>query len=228
MLLILQMTREIILTQDGSHTIAIPQLKATYHSTFGAVQESRHVFIKSGLTPLLETYQHIHILEVGFGSGLNALLSMSEIENTGRSIIYSAIEPFPLTMEEADALNYCRQLQKPEWQIYFQQLHSCEWEKHELITPSFTLYKTMCPLQKYSQQHTQQLVFFDAFAPAAQPELWAREVFEKLYRLLDHNGILVTYCSKGEVRRTMQAAGFIVEKLPGPPGKREMVRAKKI
>lgn len=222
------MTRQIILTQDGSHTIAIPQLKVTYHSTFGAVQESKHIFIEAGLIPLLKTKQHLHIIEVGFGTGLNALLSICEIENTTKSIVYTAIEPFPLTKKEADALNYCNWLQKPDYKIYFDKLHSCDWEKYEPITPGFTLYKTKQPLQDCSQIPIQQLVFFDAFAPAAQTELWSREVFDQLYGLLEPNGILVTYCSKGEVRRTMQAAGFKIEKLPGPPGKREMIRASKI
>lgn len=216
-----------MLTQDGSHTIAIPELQVTYHSTFGAVQESKHVFIEAGLIPLLPSHNRIHILEVGFGTGLNALLSLGETEKTGSTIAYTAIEPFPLTKEEAQALNYCDQLLRPDWKLYFQQMHACGWEKEELVTPRFLIYKTMSPLQAYSLKHKQQLIFFDAFAPAAQPELWSREVFDQLYQLLDPGGMLVTYCSKGSVHRTMQDAGFIVEKLPGPPGKREMIRAVK-
>lgn len=227
LLLILQMRRQIILTQDGSHTIAIPELQVTYHSTFGAVQESKHVFIDAGLIPLLQSHNCIHILEVGFGTGLNALLSLGETEKTGSTITYTAIEPFPLTKEEVNALNYCDQLFQPDWKPYFQQMHACGWEKEELITPHFSLYKTMSILREYNLKHKQQLIFFDAFAPAAQPELWERSVFDQLYQLLDPGGTLVTYCSKGSVRRTMQDAGFIIEKLPGPPGKREMIRAVK-
>jgi len=219
------MRRQIILTQDGSHTVAIPELQVTYHSTFGAVQESKHVFIEAGLIPLLQSHHHIHILEVGFGTGLNALLSLGETEKNGGSIAYTAIEPFPLAKEEIQTLNYCDQLLRPEWKLYFQQMHACAWEREEPLTPRFSIYKTMSPLQEYHAKHTQQLIFFDAFAPAAQPELWEREVFDKLYLLLDPGGILVTYCSKGSVRRTMQDAGFIIKKLPGPPGKREMIRA---
>lgn len=222
------MTRQIILTQDGSHTITIPALKVSYHSTFGAVQESKHVFIEAGLKPLLQSYAHIHILELGFGTGLNALLTLGEIADTDKTVAYTAIEPFPLTTEEVNGLNYCKHLQRPEWQMYFHQLHSCEWEKNEPITERFSLHKTIHPLPACTRIPMQQLVYFDAFAPAAQPELWSREVFDLLYRLLEPNGILVTYCSKGTVRRTMQAAGFEVEKLPGPPGKREMIRAKKL
>jgi tRNA U34 5-methylaminomethyl-2-thiouridine-forming methyltransferase MnmC len=216
-----------MLTQDGSHTIAIPELQVTYHSTFGAVQESKHVFIEAGLTPLLQSHNHIHILEVGFGTGLNALLSLGETEKTGSTIAYTAIEPFPLTKEEVQALNYCDQLLRPDLKMYFQQMHACGWEKEEPVTSRFSIYKTMSPLQVYSLEHKQQLIFFDAFAPTAQPELWNRAVFDQLYQLLDPGGMLVTYCSKGSVRRTMQSAGFTIEKLPGPPGKREMIRAMK-
>jgi len=221
------MHRQIILTQDGSHTIAIPELQVTYHSTFGAVQESKHVFIEAGLIPLLQSHNRICILEVGFGTGLNALLSLGETERTGSEIIYTAIEPFPLTKEEMQALNYCDQLLQPDWKPYFQQMHACRWEKEALITPRFSLYKTMSILREYNLKHKQQLIFFDAFAPAVQPELWDRAVFDQLYQLLVPGGILVTYCSKGSVRRTMQHSGFIIEKLPGPPGKREMIRARK-
>jgi len=227
LLLILQMNRQIIPTQDGSHTIAIPELQVTYHSTFGAVQESKHVYIEAGLIPLLQSHSRIHILEVGFGTGLNALLSLGETEKAGNMIVYTAIEPFPLTKDEAQALNYCDQLLHPDWRFYFLQMHTCEWEKEEYITQRFSIYKTKSSLQAYSLMQQQQLIFFDAFAPAAQPELWDKAVFEQLYKMMQPGGILVTYCSKGSVRRTMQSAGFTIEKLPGPPGKREMIRALK-
>ncbi|MBI5859132.1 MAG: tRNA (5-methylaminomethyl-2-thiouridine)(34)-methyltransferase MnmD [Sphingobacteriales bacterium] len=229
------MVRKIILTDDGSHSISVPELNVTYHSVHGAIQESMHVFIEAGLygSGRLQRPDPISILEIGFGTGLNALLTLIEAEKTGIKIHYEALELYPLS-EEIRSLNYCQQLNRQNLQQIFEQMHSCEWEKDIAVSDNFILQKKKYNLLNLStclagRQAYQpiNLIYFDAFAPAAQPELWTKEVFDKMYSLLAPGGILVTYCSKADVRRAMIAAGFSVEKIPGPPHKREMLRARK-
>ena len=222
------MQRQPIITKDGSHTISIPELNVTYHSVHGAIQESLHVFINAGLQPVLNSPAtgSLSILEVGFGTGLNALLTAIEAEKTEKSIYYVALEPFPLNNSVIHLLNYCELLDRQDLQENFIQLHQCEWNKSIAVTEQFLLHKSGKPLQQFEHAAKFDLVYFDAFAPSAQPELWTTDVFKKMIGLMHPGGILVTYCSKGDVRRAMQAAGFLVEKIPGPPGKREMVRAK--
>ncbi|HXL57810.1 MAG TPA: tRNA (5-methylaminomethyl-2-thiouridine)(34)-methyltransferase MnmD [Chitinophagaceae bacterium] len=217
------------LTADGSHTVAVPDMQVTYHSIHGAVKESVHVFIEAGLKPLLlYRYDTMSIFEMGFGTGLNALLSLQYAIQYDRKIYYYTVELFPLHTHEYSSLNYAAQLQNDTLQFYFMQLHESPWEKDINIHSLFTLHKTNQSLLNLSIDQPFQLIYFDAFAPNAQPELWTQQVFEKMFHLLAHNGVLVTYCSKGDVRRAMKAAGFTVEKLQGPPGKREMIRAVKI
>ena len=214
------MLREIILTKDGSHSVSIPEMKVTYHSIHGAVQESMHVFIHAGLHYIKDVFPvgPIHILEIGFGTGLNALLTLQEAAVLQRQIHYTTLELFPLEKEQALQLNYADQ-------PYFTTLHTSNWEEDVQLTSFFTLHKRKSSLLDFSSASAFHLAYFDAFAPAAQPELWTKEVFEKLREALFSSGSLVTYCSKGDVRRALQAAGFKVEKIAGPPGKREMVRA---
>ena len=220
------MQRKLILTGDGSHTISMPELNVTYHSIHGAIQESKHVFIEAGLKSLtLAETAILNIFEVGFGTGLNALLTIIEAEKLQKEIHYDTVEPFPLGSSETRSLNYCKQLGREELQPIFEQLHSCEWEKKVNITENFGFNKSRTNLLNLETSETFELIYFDAFAPNTQPELWTNEIFEKMFAMLEPGGILVTYCSKGDVRRAMQAAGFIVEKLPGPRGKREMTRA---
>lgn len=213
-------------TADGSVTIAIPELQVTYHSKHGAIQESMHVFIEAGLRPLLHRQEALRIFEMGFGTGLNALLTMIEAAQQHQKVYYEAVEAFPLEKELVTKLNYCEQT--PDWQDKFEQLHTSLWSQPATLTPWFTLQKHSTALFNYSTNQPFNLVYYDAFAPNAQPELWTVDAFTQLFSLLDDQGILVTYCSKGDVRRAMKAAGFTVEKIPGPPGKREMIRAKKI
>ena len=229
------MKRSLIITKDGSHTVSIPEMNVSYHSLHGAIQESRHVFIDHGLGFYLNNNPtvDIHVLEMGFGTGLNALLTLMEA-SPSLNIHYTAIELFPLTIEEANALNYCEQLKRQDLLPSFEKMHRCEWERGVAINPFFTIHKLKLSLltiknsnHAYNNFLSPDIIYFDAFAPAAQPELWTKEVFEILYVILKDKGVLVTYCSKGEVRRAMQAAGFVVEKIPGPPGKREIVRALK-
>jgi tRNA U34 5-methylaminomethyl-2-thiouridine-forming methyltransferase MnmC len=224
----LQMERQVIVTADGSSTVSIPEMNVTYHSTHGAIRESIHVFIQAGLNQALSSYSSISILEMGFGTGLNALLTLIETEAVQKPVHYTAIELYPLEQEQIKSLNYVQQLDRKDLQPVFEILHTSPWEKEIPILESFTLFKSRTDLLKFETPRSGQLfhlIYFDAFAPAAQPELWTSGVFEKIFALLSPGGLLVTYCSKGDVRRAMQSAGFKVEKLTGPPGKREMVRA---
>jgi tRNA U34 5-methylaminomethyl-2-thiouridine-forming methyltransferase MnmC len=221
------MKREILITGDGSHTVAIPGINVTYHSMHGAIQESTHVFIEAGLKPLLNrsARQPISIFEMGFGTGLNALLTLIQSEQTQQEIFYETIEAYPIEPGQASLFNYYTQLQRPDLQNAFDQFHECEWNKSISITPYFTFKKINSELGKYSGSTKFNLIYFDAFAPTVQPELWSMEVFKKLFGVMETNGVLVTYSSKSIVRKAMQAAGFTVTKIPGPHGKREMVRA---
>lgn len=223
------MERKIIITEDGSHTVSIPEMGVTYHSIHGAIQESKHVFIEAGFNYVIDTLSkaQINILDVGFGTGLNALLTAINLEEILKTGYYVALEPYPLTGDEVHLLNYCNQLARKDLQDDFIRLHQCEWNKSITLTDRFLLHKSNNTLQTFEHTSNFDLIYFDAFDPDVQPELWTKDVFEKLYRMLKENGILVTYSSKGDVRRALQSTGFYVEKIPGATGKREMIRAKK-
>lgn len=225
------MQRNLIITRDGSHSVEIPAMHVTYHSSHGAIQESMHVFMEAGLKPLLHRQETLYIFEMGFGTGLNALLTLIEAEAHQQKIHYQSVEAFPLEQEMVDHLNYCDQLHQPTLKPLFEQLHTSPWDQPMALTPWFTLQKNKTTLFNFSSRWLSgqpvNLIYYDAFAPNAQPELWTVEAFTFLFNLLATGGVLVTYCSKGDVRRAMKAAGFIVEKIQGPPGKREMVRAMK-
>jgi len=230
------MNREIVVTQDGSHSIHLPDINVTYHSKFGAMQESMHVFISAGLqyaAARLAAPGPLCIFELGFGTGLNALLTAAETERAGLQVYYETVEPFPLNMAEAGQLNYCGQLQRTDLKPLFEQLHQSDWNRETTLAPHFMLRKWSSSLQDWLNSKTAtaggrpgiNIIYFDAFAPEVQPELWTSGIFGSLYPLVAPQGVLVTYCSKTEVRRALQAAGFTVEKIPGPRGKREMLRA---
>ena len=218
--------REIITTQDGSHTFYLPDMQESYHSIHGAVQESKHVYINAALMTALPLFSKIRLLEVGFGTGLNALLTLLE-NNTSKTIYYCGIEPFPMTESEIQQLNYSDILQIDN--KLFQTLHDSPWNTdYEKITPTFYLKKMAITLQAFSlPENYFNVVYFDAFAPSVQPELWEKEIFEKIYASMSVGGILTTYSAKGNVRRTLQQTGFTVERIPAPAGKREMLRAMK-
>jgi tRNA U34 5-methylaminomethyl-2-thiouridine-forming methyltransferase MnmC len=218
------MERKIVLTGDGSHSIGIPELNITYHSVHGAIQESRHVFIEAGLNYVLSnsTFQSLRIFEMGLGTGLNVLLTAIEAERNKISIQYTTVEQFPLRPEEVHLLNYAQVLGNVE---FFHKIHDSKWNEPVRINEHFTLEKLETDLLNFSSSPHFDLIYYDAFAPNAQPELWTKEIFEKLFSMIEPGGVVVTYCSKGDVRRAMIAAGFKVEKLKGPPGKREMSRA---
>ncbi len=221
------MQKFILVTEDGSHTIAIPELGVTYHSKHGAIAESMHVFIEAGLVYCVEQNKlpSIRIFEMGFGTGLNALLSYQFATTNAIPINYTGIDLHPLMAEEYEALNYDTQLNAAD---IFLKLHTCSWNREHILSPYFSIVKMQQSLLGFSSTEKFDLIYFDAFSPTDQPELWTGAVFGNLIALLNPNGILVTYCSKSIVRKAMQEAGFSVEKIPGPLGKREMVRAKKM
>ena len=217
---------ELELTTDGSHTLYVPQLDEHYHSTNGAIQESRHVFIEAGLRHC--TKDEINIFEVGFGTGLNTFLTLIESEKCAKKVIYTTIEAYPLPDELIQCLNYPELLSRER--PLFDKIHSSEWDKLVEINNRFSLHKLHANFTQFNFPPSPKydLVYFDAFAPDKQSEMWVQSSFEAIYKQLNHNGILCTYCAKGAIRRMMQAAGFHTERLPGPPGKREMLRATKI
>lgn len=216
------MKRELQETADGSHTLFIPEMDEHYHSVNGAVQESRHVFIEAGLHR--QEKKDITVFEVGFGTGLNAYLTLLAAENEDRSVDYFSVELYPLDPALVRALNYGDMI-CPEKKMLFTALHSAAWNEPVKITDHFTLHKIQGDNNSCTLPEDMDLIYFDAFAPDKQPEMWSQEIFDRLYAHTSEGGILTTYCAKGVVRRMMQKAGYSVERIPGPPGKREMLRA---
>ena len=242
-------------SEDGSSTLYRPDLNEHYHSIHGAIQESMHVFIWAGLmfyfekNPELESEHFntpsqlmtknssfdpiinaknyhskpIQILEVGFGTGLNALLTLTYSQN--HSIYYHSLEKFPLSKEIIEKINYPQQIPHSKASNWFNEIHNAQWDQPIQITPQFQLFKEHTDLQKFKSTHKFDLVYFDAFAPDKQPDLWTPEIFENIANIMNSGAILTTYSAKGIVRRAMQKAGLKTEKIPGPPGKREMLRA---
>jgi tRNA U34 5-methylaminomethyl-2-thiouridine-forming methyltransferase MnmC len=217
---------ELIITGDGSDTLYVPDLDEHYHSKFGAVNESLHVFIESGFYKAVKSFDEIQILEVGFGTGLNALLTWMEAERIPIKVNYFAIEPFPLDAEVWSALNYPDYFCTFSYREIYYRLHEMDWERNERISPFFSICKIRSPLEDYLPEPDKfNLVYFDAFGPAVQPDLWTEEIFRKIFSSMKNKGILVTYSVKGSVRKALRISGFLVEKLPGPAGKREITRA---
>lgn len=218
-------TDQIIETQDGSHSILSQKYGVSYHSKYGAITESRHVFIQAGLYPQIIQSQKVDILEIGFGTGLNAFLTFLEAENKQIEVYYEGIEAFPLDEVQYQQLNYSSLLKLPEQQSNFLRMHEAPWEEDISLGPNFTIRKTKQFFEQIDHKDAFDIIYFDAFAPSAQPELWEENVLSKMHKALRSQGILVTYCAKGVVKRRLKGLGFTVESLPGPPGKREMTRA---
>lgn len=212
-------------TADGSFTLYVPELDEHYHSVKGALTESQHIFIDMGLKHSQAT--NPYILEIGLGTGLNCFLTYLTSKETGQAIHYTGIERFPLSEKVIDQLDYATLIGKGEKEIY-QAIHQAAWNKEVPLSPHFSLHKIEGDFTQYSFLGKYDLIYFDAFAPEKQPEMWEQPLFDMLYELLNPGGILTTYCAKGVVRRMLQAAGFTVERLAGPPGgKREILRATK-
>jgi tRNA U34 5-methylaminomethyl-2-thiouridine-forming methyltransferase MnmC len=220
---------EFKITGDGSHTLYSPELGEHYHSVFGAITESRHVFIKAGFHFTKSPSELVEILEIGFGTGLNALLTCIESEVTGCQVKYTTIELNPLEVDIYSFLNFNDLIDFQDSREIFQQLHQVPWNEGVQLTNFFYLHKINTSLLDYQPpKEAFDLVYFDAFGPNVQPEMWTREVFDKMAFGLKKQGLLVTYSAKGTVKRNLKEAGFLIEKLPGPAGKREILRAVKI
>lgn len=213
-----------ITTEDGSDSLYVPELDETYHSIHGAIQESEHVFIKNGLQFVLErdSPEQLDILEFGFGTGLNVLLTWLAQRDTAISI--TSLEKYPVEAETAAKLNYGLQVGQ---QDFYQQLVDCPWEKWHDLSEQFKLLKLEIDFADFVPKASYDLIYFDAFSPGKQPELWSYEMMQKCWSALKKGGVFVTYSAKGQLRRDLQHLGFIVERLPGPPGKFEMLRAVK-
>ncbi len=221
------MNRELVITKDGSHTLFVPDLNEHYHSIFGAIQESRHVFIREGLNNF--NRKSISIFEIGLGTGLNAMLTLLEAVRNNFRIEYFAIEKYPLDIETVYKLNYPELLKLNEKQKeLFYTIHKAEWEKEITLSKNFRLTKIKNDITEFTIPFLYDIVYFDAFAPGKQPEMWSIEVFQKIYSNLNRGGILTTYCSRGGVKRTLMSIGYQVESIPGPRGKREITRAHKL
>ena len=216
----------LVVTDDGSHSFLSPQFGVLYHSRHGAIQETECVFINAGLR-YFKSHQipSINILEIGFGTGLNAFMTYLEAEKLGISIHYTTLEMYPLSIADAELLNYPTQLQAEDKIDIFNKMHSSEWGKDVQLSNSFIFQKLKIDFKEVNFHSRYDLIYFDAFAPESQPELWDNVIFEKMYLSLKKEGILTTYCAKGAVKRTLKSVGFSLEFLPGPPGKREMTRA---
>ncbi len=222
------MPLKLIQTGDGSFTLFVPELNEHYHSTFGAVNESRHIFINAGFNYFKNITGQINILELGFGTGLNAFLTLFEARKNKQKVNYTAIEPNSIDKEIFSRLNYFDFIKDKNAEKIFLRLHQNDWNKHAEISKDFFLLKINSKIEDVILESDKyHLVYFDAFAPEVQPELWTEQIFQKVYNSMRNNGVLVTYSAKGMVKRNMISAGLKVEKLPGPKGKREFIRAVK-
>ena len=217
------MKREIITTSDGSTTIHLPDWNEQYHSKHGAIQEAYHVFIKNGLHHLKQN--DYTILEIGFGTGLNALITYLESKKQHLTIDYVGVEAYPVAQEEVQQLNYVQELNAVRLDAIFTSMHMLSWETLHQLDTNFMLTKRKQYFKDITDVNTYNLIYFDAFGARVQPELWTEVIFEIMFKALKPSGVLVTYAAKGSVRRALQTVGFTVERLPGPPGKREMLRA---
>ncbi|RJE71462.1 tRNA (5-methylaminomethyl-2-thiouridine)(34)-methyltransferase MnmD [Reichenbachiella sp. MSK19-1] len=222
---------EIFETKDGSHSLLLPEMNETYHSTHGAITEAQYVFLEKGLAHYREMnpdQQVIRVLEIGFGTGLNAWLTALETNKSMESLVYTSLEKYPLAKEVTDQLNYVGQLGDEKGQEVFDLVHAAAWNEQQKITELFSLIKVETDVFQFEvEEAVYDLIFFDAFAPSKQPEMWSPEVLAKMYQGLAQNGVLVTYCAQGQFKRDIKSAGFEIEELPGPPGKKEMTRATK-
>lgn len=222
------MKREIFITSDGSTSIHLPDWDEQYHSKHGAIQEAKHVFINTGLYKYLEKpVKQLSILEIGFGTGLNAFITFLETNEKNISVSYVGVDAYPVLENEIESLNYVSELNALAFKKEFEKMHKVSWEEKHTISTNFQLLKRKQFFEDIDDVDAFDLIYFDAFGAKNQPELWTESIFKKMYIALQKGGVLTTYSAKGSVRRAMQAVGFTVERLDGPPGKREMLRATK-
>lgn len=221
------MERKIVITGDGSKTIHLEAWNEHYHSTHGAVQEAKHVFLKHGLSKLNEK-KEISIFEVGFGTGLNAILSYEYATENQLNIYYNTIEAYPVEENELQLLDYVSLFESPKLKEIYSILHTSNWDQKIIIAPDFMLHKIHQKIEDFIFIENQyDIIYFDAFGPRVQEHMWTPEIFKKLFDSLKDGGVFVTYCAKGQVKRDLKSVGFKIETLPGPPGKREMTRGVK-
>jgi tRNA U34 5-methylaminomethyl-2-thiouridine-forming methyltransferase MnmC len=220
------MKREIIQTKDGSTSILLPDWNETYHSKFGAIQEAKHVFIKNGLS--LFPGESVSILEIGFGTGLNTFITYLEGKNSGQNVDYTGVEAYPVSEEDALKMNYVSELEANSSEEIFLKMHQSPWNEKVEIDTKFSLEKQSKKFHEINDEEKYDLIYFDAFGFRVQPELWSLEIFQIMFKALKPNGILVTYACRSSIKNAMKDSGFEVEKLNGPPGKREMLRARKL
>jgi tRNA U34 5-methylaminomethyl-2-thiouridine-forming methyltransferase MnmC len=219
------MKREIVITGDGSTTIRIPDWNENYHSSHGAIQEAKHVFVTHGLD-VFQNQDEISILEIGFGTGLNAFITFLETL-TKVKVNYVGVEAYPISAAEVAQMNYVSELKAAPYATNFEKMHASDWEHEIAITAQFNLTKRKQFFQDINDKNQYHLIYFDAFGYPLQPELWSEAIFVKMYEALLPGGVLVTYACRSVIKNAMLAAGFSIEKLPGAPGKREMLRATK-
>lgn len=220
----------LIETHDGSHSLYLPALNETYHSIHGAIQESQHVFIRMGLHFYLDLHRNnkVKILEVGFGTGLNALLTFKDLSKKKIKTWYDTIEPFPIEEDVWSKLNYVEQLKMDNEQDIYGQMHRASWETKTELGEGYLFTKLKSKLEEIElQDNHYDLIFFDAFAPNKQPEIWQLPQLIKVVESMKEGGVFVTYCAQGQFKRNLKEAGLEIESLPGPPGKKEMVRGVK-
>ncbi len=215
------MKKELIITKDSSHSLFVPTLNETYHSKNGAITESMHIFIKNGIQYHLKN--NLAILEVGFGTGLNTVLTLENSNN--KTVNYTTLEPHPITKSIYSNLNYYSFTKSDK--NTFLKIHTSNWEEEIELSKNFTLFKSKKKIQDFISKKKYDIIYFDAFAPDKQPNMWEQNIFKECFYLLNKNGFLITYCAKGIVKKNLKSAGFQVEKLAGPPGKREITRANK-
>lgn len=222
------MNPKIVKTSDGSHSLYLEDLDENYHSIHGALNEANHVFIKNGLEYLAKNKSEISIFEMGFGTGLNALATQKFALQNNLIIAYTSVEKHPLDWELCKKLNYIKELKTKELNAFYESIHLSEWNSSVKVESNFISHKIQGEIESIELNEMYDLIYFDAFGPRAQSDMWTVDIFEKLYDALNENGVFVTYCAKGQVRRDLESIGFKMERLPGPPGKREMLRGKKI
>jgi tRNA U34 5-methylaminomethyl-2-thiouridine-forming methyltransferase MnmC len=217
--------QKLIQTSDGSHTIYIPELNEHYHSIHGALSESRHVFLETGYR--FSQANPVRIFEAGFGTGLNALLTAIECSNDRRTVFYTSVEKFPLETGILNSINHGSMTGSEGIELY-RKIHAAPWNQFIEISPLFSLEKIEGDLTELVLSGSYDLIYFDAFGPDKQPEMWSPAVFEKISSVTVKGGVFVTYSAKGSVKRNLKANGFTIQMLPGPPGKRQITRGIKI
>ena len=217
------MAKNLIITNDGSHTLFDKEINECYHSKHGAIIEAMHVFIKNGIFAVDK--QNLNILEIGFGTGLNALLTAQKSKEKSIKINYNTIELYPIEAKYYTKLNFSKLMGIDKKELEF--LHSCSWDIKHKISSYFNFKKKHISVEDYNTTKKYDIIYYDAFSPRKQPEMWEKKIFSKMYKFLKNDGFLVTYCAKGDIKRTLKECGFRIIALDGPPGKRQITRANK-